>query len=187
MSDVIVITGSARRDGHTRPAVDAAFGGSRAIIYDLNDYEVAPYDYACSPEDDFLPLAERMITAKAIVFATPVYWYSMSAPMKVFFDRLTDLTGAYKQKGRALAGRRNYLLAAGGSASAPEGFVTPFRETALYFDMEWGGDFYAQTPLSADSEDRAAEFGKRVLADAARFRAPGEKVESGFSRTRRVS
>jgi len=168
MSEVIVITGSARCDGHTRAAVDAAFGGSRATIYDLNDYEIAPYDYARPPDDDFLPLAERMIAAEAIVFATPVYWYSMSAPMKTFFDRLTDLTRAHKQKGRALAGRRNYLLAAGGSALAPEGFITPFRETALYFDMEWGGDFYAQTPLGANDKERAAEFGRRILFDAAR-------------------
>ena len=41
-------------------------------------------------DDDFLGVAEAMVDAEAILFATPVYWYSMSGRLKRFFDRLTD-------------------------------------------------------------------------------------------------
>ncbi len=41
-----------------------------------------------------------------LIFATPVYWYSMSGIMKVFFDRITDLLTIKKDIGRKLKGKK---------------------------------------------------------------------------------
>lgn len=46
-----------------------------------NDYT------ACSQKDDAAEIIEKMITADVIVFATPVYFYTMSAQMKTLIDR----------------------------------------------------------------------------------------------------
>ena len=42
----------------------------------------------CSQRDDMEMVKEKLIAADTIVFATPVYFYTMSAQMKTFIDRL---------------------------------------------------------------------------------------------------
>jgi multimeric flavodoxin WrbA len=140
------LIGSSRDDGNTgalmravfRPLVDAR-------VADLGDFFVGPYDYAYgNAGDDFLPLAHAMTKARVIVFASPVYWYSMSAQMKAFFDRLTDLTETHKAWGKSLAGKTAFLVATGGAPAPHPAFEPPFAETAHYFDMHWGGALYQQ-------------------------------------------
>ncbi|MEO1243220.1 MAG: flavodoxin family protein [Pseudomonadota bacterium] len=145
-SRVIGILGSARQDGNTATLTSAVFqhlGDARVI--DLNDLSIEPYSYDNPHEaDDFSALAQLMAEADAIVFASPVYWYSMSGPMKIFFDRLTNLTDFYKPLGRTLAGKSAFLIAASNSPAAPACFEPPFAETARYFDMRWGGMLHAR-------------------------------------------
>jgi multimeric flavodoxin WrbA len=64
------------------------------------DCNVAPYSYdRTSFDDDFGQIAESMVAATAIVFATPVYWYAMSGLTKTVLDRFTDLTSFRKDLG----------------------------------------------------------------------------------------
>lgn len=42
---------------------------------------------ACVQRDDTAEILEKMLTADVIVLATPVYFYSMSAQMKMLIDR----------------------------------------------------------------------------------------------------
>ena len=67
---------------------------------------IRPYDYdpATNAHDDFKFVAGKMLAVDNIVFATPVYWYSMSECMKAFFDRLTDLLSFHKIIGKGLKG-----------------------------------------------------------------------------------
>jgi multimeric flavodoxin WrbA len=92
-----------------------------------------------------LSVAEKMETAERIVFATPVYWYAMSGELKVFFDRLTDLLTTHKSIGKALKGKKTYLIATGSDPELPEGFEVPFRSTSAYFDMSYEGALYKAT------------------------------------------
>jgi len=106
-----------------------------------------------------------MARADVIVFASPVYWYSMSAQMKTFFDRLTDLTGGdLKPVGKSLAGKPVFTIATGGSPSAPDSFVRPFADTAGYFNMRWGGLLYAQGAgeLPPETIQAAKNFAGRI-------------------------
>lgn len=41
----------------------------------------------CAIEDDMKKILEKLILADVIVLATPVYFYSMDAQMKIFIDR----------------------------------------------------------------------------------------------------
>ena len=129
-----------------------AFPDGAGLIV-LPQYRIGGYDYAHrNAEDDFAGIAARMKEASAIVFATPVYWYAMSAPLKFFFDRLTDLTENHKPVGRALAGMPVWLLATGTDPALPEGFEVPFRRTADYFGVHYRGALY----VVAGAQDRAA-------------------------------
>jgi NAD(P)H-dependent FMN reductase len=115
-------------------------GSSRNYeLIDLHQKHIEYYSYDrhLKNEDDFLPIAQAMLNHDVIVFATPVYWYTMSGQMKVFLDRLTELTDIHKPIGKALKGKKTYLIACGGSPSLPEGFELPFKGTSEYFDMEF--------------------------------------------------
>ena len=83
---------------------------------------------------------EKILTYDAIILATPVYWYTMSAQMKIFIDRLSDCLRARKDIGKNLAGKHIFVLASYGT-SLPEYFDAPFRQTCQYMKMQYGGSF----------------------------------------------
>lgn len=170
---VLILLGSSRPYGNTRALADEVIaGGLDARVADLSARRIAPYDYDNHHQaDDFLPLARAMTEARAIVFASPVYWYSMSAQMKLFFDRLTDLTDAHKPLGKALAGKSAFALATSGSAEAPAAFEPVFADTAGYFDMNWGGLLHARVGddgvLTPRTRAKARDFARRIAAASA--------------------
>lgn len=79
MTPPLVLNGSARRDGDTTRAVAALstrFPGIKTAV--LCQARIAPYVYApARKDDDFLGVVDAMLATDDIVFATPVYWYSM--------------------------------------------------------------------------------------------------------------
>lgn len=88
---------------------------------DLRDLDIQQFEYGGGVDrDDFGRVTEAMTAHTRILFATPVYWYSMSGRMKVLFDRLTDLITVRKDIGRRLKGRTVFLLACGTDPTLPE-------------------------------------------------------------------
>lgn len=140
MTSPIIILGSSRRFGETWNAVQRVLGGNDAIpVVDLSTFNIAPYDYLYqNKEDDYLPLMERVVSHDLIVLATPVYWYTMSASMKIFIDRLSDLLDIRKDIGRKLRGKRLYVIASFGT-SRPNGFEEPFSQTCAYLGVTYEG------------------------------------------------
>lgn len=114
---------------------------------DLNRLRIAPFSYTAGErEDDFDAIVQALLECGAVVFASPVYWYAMSGPMKIVFDRLTDLliTPDGRRRARALAGRNVWLLATGTDSSLPASFTEPFRLTAAYLGMNYQGAYYVR-------------------------------------------
>lgn len=117
-----------------------------AKLINLSDYSISFFDYTHqNKDDDFYGLAQKMLTSDMIIFATPVYWYAMSAQLKVFFDRLTDLITLRKEMGRKLTGKSMAFIATGHDDIIPEGFEVPFKRTAEYLDMHFKGYLYVCT------------------------------------------
>lgn len=175
MTPPLVLNGSARRDGDTARAIATfvpAFPGAVTAV--LCQTRIAPYVYAPARlDDDFLPLVDAMLATDDIVFATPVYWYAMGWPMKVFFDRLTDLLRdeALREKGRALAGRRGWLIAVGNDPDLPPGFEEPFRRTCRYFGMNWHRGLYLNS--------RGDDWTRRAAAPIASFASALRQARGG--------
>ena len=139
----LVLLASARSDSNTLKAVKTLLPFKEFDLIDLREKNIVHFDYKNRPDDDFLSIAEAMTKADVLVFATPVYWYSMSGIMKVFFDRLTDLITTSKPLGRSLAGKEVYLVAKGSDPELPECFEEPFKKTCEYFNMKYVEAFYS--------------------------------------------
>lgn len=135
----VIIIGSSRQAGHTRMMCDELLKHLSADIIDLNDHSFSFYDYNhANKDDDFIPLIEKLISYDNWIFATPVYWYAMSAIMKTFFDRISDILRIRKELGRALKGKSMALLYC---SSHPDDnydfFEIPFKLSADYLEMKY--------------------------------------------------
>lgn len=98
---VLVISTSPRRGGNTDAMCHALMegaesAGSRAAYLNLNDYHISPcrgcdycmsHDGVCVQRDDMEELLKEISEASVLVLATPVYFYNMSAQLKVLLDR----------------------------------------------------------------------------------------------------
>lgn len=141
----VVILGTSRSDGNTRLAVERVLAGRPVKIVDLSQISMSVYDYSHNNAgDEFLPFIEDIAAMQLWILATPVYWYTMSAQMKLFFDRLSDLVTIRKDLGRALRGTSLAVVASGTDNLMPESFESPFRLTCEYLDMNYVGAFYSQ-------------------------------------------
>jgi multimeric flavodoxin WrbA len=155
----LIIFGSSRSDGDTFRALQTIFKNLPQIpMVDLNDLSISYYDYlGRNVNDDFLPLAEKMVLHNPLILATPVYWYTMSAIMKTFLDRWTDLLDVKKEIGRQLRGKSLFIIAVHQGQS--KGFEEAFSQTAEYMGMKYGGCFY----YHAKPDDIAEQSNKSNL------------------------
>jgi multimeric flavodoxin WrbA len=166
--DAVVILASSRSQGNTRLLVDYLIETTDIPIIDLSSKNISYYDYErTAGNDDFIPVIQTLAEKQVWILATPVYWYSMSAQMKTFFDRLTDLLTTHKDLGWRLRGRAVALLASGTDPNLPEGFEAPFRLTCRYLGLNFLGTCYGQfegelAPV-VSTRDVVAAFGEKLL------------------------
>jgi len=136
----VVIFGSSRSFGNTRKVLDKLVELKNDVdIIDLNAYNIGYFDYEFkNKDDDFIKVMEKVVTYNTIIFATPIYWYTMSAQLKTFFDRISDLLfEGNKEIGRKLRGKQMGVISCGSDAQYIEGFEMPFKESANYLGMTY--------------------------------------------------
>jgi len=104
MSQIVAIYGSPRRRGNTatllkhavQGAVDAGAQVNEIILRDL---KISPCleIYACKKEgrcaikDDFHNVADQILSAKGLILASPIFFYTVSAHTKILMDRCQSL------------------------------------------------------------------------------------------------
>ena len=138
-----IILASSREYGNTQQLANLYMEHEPSDLFNLTDYSISVFDYQHrNQHDDFLGLINTLVEYDHLVFATPVYWYSMSAQLKIFIDRLSDLLTIEKKLGRALKGKSCSILATGADNEVPECFVAAFKLTANYFGIKFTSTFY---------------------------------------------
>ncbi len=113
-------------------------------VIDLNMKVIGQYDYEYkNAGDDFRNVITEVITNyDTIIFATPVYWYTMSGIMKAFFDRISDVIRTEKDLGRQLRGKNMAMISTSNSKDLIKGFNMPFVASANYLGMHYLGDIH---------------------------------------------
>jgi len=95
--------------------------------------------------DRFRELAEAVLWADAVVFATPVYWFMASGKLKTFIDRLTALENMiYHVERSLLDGKVAGVIAAGeeaGAANALSWLLLTLNMMGFHVPA-WGSAYY---------------------------------------------
>ena len=165
----VIIQGSSRSKGDTRIAVDYILSNTSFDFVDLLDKDISAYDYThANKGDDFIPLMEQLTSNYDLfLFATPVYWYSMSGILKNFFDRITDCLKIEKETGRKLRGKHMAMLSCSNDPWRIDGFDLPFSASAEYLGMNYVGDIHAVVEdgaLTIDTKEQLDQFIKLLLS-----------------------
>jgi glutathione-regulated potassium-efflux system ancillary protein KefF len=134
--------------GHPYPKRSRACAALLAAIRDIPDLEVRPI---CDlyPDFDIDVQAEQAALERAslVVWLAPLYWYSVPAMMKHWFDEVLTGGWAHGEGGEALKGKRclwatttgdvEKYAVTGAHAHPFEAFVPVVEQTARYCHMKW--------------------------------------------------
>ncbi|MFC4738369.1 flavodoxin family protein [Flavobacterium ponti] len=160
MSKSVIIVGSSRKNGNTTKIVDELAKQYDIDIINLSNYNFSYYDYESNNRnDDFFQLIKGIIDKyDTLIFATPVYWYSMSGIMKVFFDRFSDLLQIEKETGRKLRGKNMAVLSNSNENKLDYDFYLPFKKSAEYLGMNYIGDRHINADLIKKTQNLEIAF-----------------------------
>lgn len=142
MKKVLSIYSSARRQGNTFEMVDMFHQLLPGEVCYLDELKIAQYDNDFqNQDDDFVRVIEKMLDADVIVFASPVYWYSLTPAFRRFIDRFTDLLELphLKVKGKQLRQKTFYLFATSVHQAPPSSFTSQVRHTLQYLGCHYAG------------------------------------------------
>jgi len=168
MTQGIIILGSANSQGDTFKHAHYLSQLTGFPMLDLKTKNILPFDYEFkNQEDDFLDTFKEIVdNYNLLIFATPVYWYSMSGIMKIFFDRISDCLKIHKDSGRKLRGKKMAVLSAGYDRELKPGFHMPFIESAKYLGMTYVGDTHlAEEKSDLENQNAIHEFAQRLQPD----------------------
>jgi multimeric flavodoxin WrbA len=186
-NNILILNGSPRLKGNTAVLSEQLAAGARElgaeteIIY-LHGLDIQPCDACdgcqsggkgCVIGDDMQDIYPKLRSADAIVIATPVYWYSMTAQMKLCIDRWYALESgqAFELKGKRLS----LLMVYGDSDLYTSGGINVIRimeGNSRFVGMNFDGLVHGSAMDIGDAEKdpyliaRAFELGK-TLAQAA--------------------
>lgn len=158
----VIIMGSARKNGETKKVVTEFMRIYDCDLIELKDYNISHFDYNhLNRDDDFIALMRRITNHyEVLIFATPVYWYSMSGIMKVFFDRLTDLLRIEKEMGRKLRNKYMAVISSSNGNNLEDIFWLPFKKSAAYLGMHYITDLH--TFQDKIDTEKIAEFARII-------------------------
>jgi len=181
---VLIFKGSPREKGNSSLLADKAaegahIEGAEVETFSLHRMDIRPCDACdtcqetgvCVLKDDMQMLYPKLREAEAIVIASPIYWFTMSAQTKMFIDRWYALESS---QGNALKGKQfGIILTYGdtdpynsGAINAIRSFQDMFRYIGadiagmVYGTANDEGDVLKQPELLGRAYNLGAKLGK---------------------------
>lgn len=108
MTKILIFNGSPRKKGNTAVLIEEC---AKAIkkndceveVFSLQNLSIAPCKFcnwciknnalSCIQKDDMIDLYPKLLESDGIILAGPIFWFTISAQMKLFIDRLYALHG----------------------------------------------------------------------------------------------
>jgi multimeric flavodoxin WrbA len=137
---VVIVKGSPRSKGNSATLAEQVAAGAQAEgadveVFDLHWMDINPCDACdacrndsfsgCIIDDDMQLIYPKLVDADAIVIASPVYWFTVSAQTKLFMDRCYALIddGGWLLRDKKIG----IVMAYGDSDPFNSGAVNAFR------------------------------------------------------------
>jgi multimeric flavodoxin WrbA len=183
---VVILLGSPRKEGNSaalaEQIADAASGaGARVETFYLQGMKIAPCNACeachrpgakgCVIRDDMQKLYPELRAADAIVFASPIYWFTVSAQMKLAMDRCYALI---TPDGHAFRGKRVALaFSYGGEDPFDSGCtnaIRMFQDAFNFIGAPIVGMVYASAAGAGEIRsnkkvmEEAADLGRKLIA-----------------------
>jgi multimeric flavodoxin WrbA len=181
---VLILIGSPRRLGNSAAlaeqiAAGANSAGAQVETFFLQDLSIQPCDgcdachdnpgSGCILEDDMQKLYPKLHEAAAIVIATPIYWFTMSAQTKLCIDRWYALE---EGDGNALMGKRFAVALAYGDSdpynSGAVNAIRSFQDMCRYLKANLVGIVYGSASDAGEIKqnkelmEKAFRLGKKL-------------------------
>ncbi len=183
---VVILLGSPRKNGNTaalaeRIAAGAKAAGAKVETVYLHGMKIAPCTACegctkpkargCVIHDDMDALYPKLKKADVLVFASPIYWFTVSAQMKLAMDRCVAIIGP---RSHAFRGKRIGLAFAFGGADVFDSgcinAIRTFQDAFRFLGATIVGMVYASAFRAGDIRsnakvmDEATELGRKLAA-----------------------
>ena len=184
---VMIVVGSPRKKGNSstlakQVAAGAKAGGAGVETFYLHEMNIKPCNACdacrkkagtdCVLKDDMQKLYPKLRSADAIVVASPIYWFTVSAQTKLFMDRWYALGS---DEGYELTGKRFGIVLtyadADPFASGAVNALRTFQDAFNYIGAEMVGTVYGSAWKAGEIKknkalmDAAYALGKKMAAD----------------------
>ena len=173
---VLTVSSSPRKNGNSETLADAFASGARETGHSVETVRLREKQIGfcrgclaclklghCVIQDDAVEIVAKMHDADVLVFATPVYYYSVCGQLKTMLDRANPLFGsnyafteAYLLATAAEDGRSAFE----GTEKAVQGWIDCFHRCALTGTIFAGG----VTDVGEIAEHPALEQARRMGA-----------------------
>lgn len=176
---ILLISGSPHKEGTTSVLVKAFTKGAEASGHEVYHFNAGQKEVhpciacerchsavsACVFRDDFDEIRERLIEADAVVFASPIYYYGLTAQIKTVIDRF------YAINEQLRGAKKTALLLAFGdnTMESAECAAAPFYGMVDYLGWEVAdivaakGCYTPEDVVNTEYPDQAYELGSTIL------------------------
>lgn len=177
---VLVLLASARTDGNAelmaRAAAAALPPGTAVRWQRLAEQALPPFEdirhsagQYPAPTGDLARLLDDTLWATDLLIASPLYWYSLPAPLKLYLDHWSAFLRVPGLDFKArMAGKAMYVTCATSSGDEPHlarPLVDALRFSAEYMKMRWGGSVLGDGTRPGDvlKDEAAMAAASRLL------------------------
>lgn len=179
---ILILKGSPRPDGNSSVLADQVAAGARQagaevesiMLHGLDLHPCDGCDFCletgvCVIKDDMQALFPKIVAADALVLASPIYWFTYSAQLKLCIDRWYALVN---DKPKTFKGKKfGFVLAYGDTDVYTSGAINAIHtyETMIrYLQAEIAGWVYGSLSNVGDAEKhpdlmrQAFELGEKL-------------------------
>lgn len=171
---IAVIYGGTRQDGNTEILTEQAIQGLSVERIHLKDYEIKPIeDLRHSSDgfqeinDDYNTIIDHILPHDILIFATPIYWFSMSGTMKNFIDRWSQTLkdANYPDFKTIMSSKKAYVIAVGGDTPSLKGLplIQQFQYIFHFIGTTFDGYILAKGNRPGEIHQDKEAFGSAEL------------------------
>mgnify|MGYP001069739923 CR=1 FL=1 len=192
--DIVAVYGSPRRNGNTATLLKKAVAGAREVGAGVDEIVLRDCRmsrcleiYGCKKEgecaisDDFQEVRDRILSARGLMIATPIFFYTVSAHVKILMDRCQSLWVKKYWIDEVAYGtwtpvRKGLVISAGATRGKKlfDGMLLSMRyffdvldmalwDTLLHRQLDFAGDVLNHPAYLEEALEKGRAFGRAVM------------------------